>query len=76
MNLSSNLNVPDILALYEVNFDDSTDSGNFSVRSYLPLIRKDSVTHMHDLTIYVKEELPFTRGASLENSWDSYYVFD
>ena len=29
---------PDILALCETNLDDSTDSGNFSLRSYLPLI--------------------------------------
>ena len=29
---------PDILALCETNLDDSIDSGNFSVRGYLPLI--------------------------------------
>ena len=29
---------PDILALCEINLADSTDSGNFSVKSYLPLI--------------------------------------
>ena len=28
-------NFPDILALCETNLDDSTDSGNFSVRGYL-----------------------------------------
>ena len=33
---------PDVLALCETNLDDSVDSGNFCVRSYLPLIRKDS----------------------------------
>ena len=38
-------NSPDILALCETNLDDSIDSGNFSVRGYLPLIRKDSSTH-------------------------------
>ena len=31
-------NSPDILALCETNLDDSIDSGNFSVRDYLPLI--------------------------------------
>ena len=31
-------NSPDILALCEANLDDSTDSGNFSVMGYLPLI--------------------------------------
>ena len=34
-------NSPDILALCETNLDDSIDSGNFSVRGYLPLIPKD-----------------------------------
>ena len=44
-------NSPDILALCERNLDDSIDSGNFSVRGYLPLIRKDSSTHMHGLMV-------------------------
>ena len=69
-------NSPDILALCETNLDDSTDSGNFSVRGCLPLIRKDSSTHMHGLAVYVKEGLPFAWDLSLENSADSYYVFD
>ena len=60
-------NSPDILALCETNLDDSIDSGNFSVRGYLPLIRKDSSTHMHGLAVYVKEGLPFARNLSLEN---------
>ena len=47
-------NSPDILALCETNLDDSIDSGNFSVRGYLPLIQKDSGTHMHGLAVYVK----------------------
>ena len=68
-------NSPDILALCETNLDDSIDSGNFSVRGYLPLIRKDSSTHMHGLAVYVKERLPFARDVSLENSADSYLCF-
>ena len=68
-------NSPDILALCETNLDDSVDSGNFSVRSYLPLIRKDSSTHMHGLAVYVKEALPFARELSLESSADSYLCF-
>ena len=36
-------NFPDVLALCETNLDDSIDSGNFSVRGYLPLILRDSV---------------------------------
>ena len=58
-----------------VSQDDSIDSGNFSVRGYLPLIRKDSSTHMHGLAVYVKEGLPFARDLSLENSADSYLCF-
>ena len=47
-------NFPDILAFCETNLDDSIDSGNFSVTSYLPLIRKDFITDMHGLAVYVK----------------------
>ena len=68
-------NSPDILALCETILDDSIDSGNFSVRGYLPLIRKDSSTHMHGLAVYVKEGLPFPRDLSLEKSADSYLCF-
>ena len=65
-------NSPDILALCETNLDDSIDSGNFSVRGYLPLIQKVSSIHMHGLAVYVKEGLPFAQDLSLENSADSY----
>ena len=68
-------NSPDILALCETNLDESIDSGNFFVRGYIPLIRKDSSTHMHGLAVYVKEGLPFARDLSLENSADSYLCF-
>ena len=68
-------NSPEILALSETNLDDSIGSGNFSVRCYLPLIPKDSITHMHVLAVYIKEELPFERSLSLENSADSYLRF-
>ena len=59
----------------KTNLDDSMDSGNFSVRGYLPLIWKDSVTHMHGLALYVKEGLSFAQVISLENSVDSYLCF-
>ena len=49
--------------------DDSFNSG------YLPLIQKDSITHIHGLAGYVKERLTFARDLSLENSADS-YVFN
>ena len=68
-------NSPDILALCEPNLDDLIDSGNISVRGYLPLIRKDSSTHMHGVAVYVKEGLPFARDLSLKNSADSYLCF-
>ena len=50
-------NSPNILILCETNLDDSIDSGNFSMRGYLPLIWKATSTHMHGLAVYVKEGL-------------------
>ena len=50
-------NSPDILALPETNLDSSIYSGNLTVRGCLPLIWKDSTTHMYDLAVYVKEGL-------------------
>ena len=54
--------------------DDSTESGNFSVKGYLPLIQKDSITHMDGLPVYVKEGLPFAQDLSQSYS-DSYLRF-
>ena len=51
------------------------NSGNFSVRGYLPLIRKDSGTHMHGLAVYVKEGLPVAWDLPPENSADSNLCF-
>ena len=68
-------NSSDILALCERNLDDSIDSGNFSAKGYLPLIRKDSITHMHGLAVYVEEGLPFAQDLSLENFADFYLCF-
>ena len=48
---SNSLGIP---ALCQTNLDDSTDSGNFSVRGYLSLIQKDSSIHMHGLAVYLK----------------------
>ena len=66
---------PDIIALCEPNLVDSIDSGNFSVRAYLSLIKKDSSTNMHGLTVNVKKGLPFAQDLSLESSADSYLRF-
>ena len=69
-------NSPDILAVCETNLDDLIYSGKFSVRGYLPLIRKDSVSlvsHMDGFPVYVKEGIPFTRYLYLRIL---IYVFD
>ena len=68
-------NSPDVLTPCETNLDDSIDSGNFSARGYLPLIQKDSSSHVHGLIVYVKKGLPFARNLSLENSADCYLCF-
>ena len=65
-------NSPDILTLCETNLDDLTDSGNFSVRCYLPSVWKNSGTHMCGLVAYVKEGVHFAQDLSLKNSADSY----
>ena len=59
-------NSPDILPLCETPLDDWIDFGNFSARGYLPLIRKDSSTHMHCLAVFLKEGLPFAQHLSLD----------
>ena len=46
------------------------------VRGYLPLIRKNSSTHMCGLAVYVKEGLSFALDLSLENSPDSSHNLD
>ena len=49
----------DILAVCETNLQHPIGSSNFSVRTYLPFVQKDSFTHMHGLTVHVTEGLPF-----------------
>ena len=67
---------PDIITLCETNLDDSIYSANFSVRGYLPLIRKYSVTRIHGLAVYVKEGR-FLLGIYLQKSPRIFiYVFD
>ena len=58
-------NSPDILALCEANLDDSINSGNFTVRGYIPLFWMDSTTHMCGLAVWVNKELLFTWNLSL-----------
>ena len=64
-------NYRDILALSEIILGGSIGFSYFSVRGYLPLIRNDSIAHIHGLAVYVKEGLSFPRDVSLENSEDS-----
>ena len=45
------------------------------MRVYLPLIQKDSSTHMHGLAVYGKEGLLLAQDLSLKNSADSYLCF-
>ena len=68
-------NTPDILVLCETNMDNSIDSGDFSATGYVFLIRKNSVTHIHGLPVYVKQGRPLAQDLSLENSVDSYLCF-
>ena len=71
------MNLPPLtfLLLCETILDDWSDSGNFSVWSHLPLIQKDSVTHIHKLAVYMKEGFPFAQNLSLPKSADSYLCF-
>ena len=48
---------------------------HLSLRGCLPILQKDSVTHMHDLAVYVMEGLHFAWEISLENSADSCLYF-
>ena len=45
------------------------------MRGYLPLLRKDPITHMHGFAVYVKEGLCFARDLSLEALRILTYVF-
>ena len=44
-------NTHDIIAQSETSLDESIDTGNFSVRGCLPLIRHDSTTHVHGMAL-------------------------
>ena len=47
-----------------------------SLSGYLPLIQKDSITHMHGLAVYEKEGLPFFTGLISRKLRILTYVFD
>ena len=46
-----------------------------TVRFYLHLIQKDSVTHMHCLIVHMQDKVPFTHNLSLKVSKDSNSCF-
>ena len=48
------LNSLDILALCERNMENSIDPSNFLVRSHLPLIQKDFLTHIHFRDLFLR----------------------
>lgn len=58
----------DILSSYKTNMGDSIDSSNLSVRRYLPLIWKSSITNMIGLVVYEKVGHYFAWELYLENS--------
>ena len=68
-------NSSEIFAQCETNLDDSIDSGNFPVRVYLPLIWKDSITHMHGLAVDMKGLLFFAQDLFLDNFANSNLCF-
>ena len=46
-----------------------------TVRFYLHLIQKESVTHMHCLIVHMQDKVPFTHNLSLKVSKDSNSCF-
>ena len=68
------LNSPDIV-LHETNLANSIEFSSFFMTSYISVIRRYSVTYMHGLAVFAKEELPFARDLYLENSEGSYLRF-
>ena len=64
-----------MFTLCDTSLEDLTDSSYFSVRDYFFLIRKDSVTHILDRSVHVKERPPLTRDLSLESSDDMNWFY-
>ena len=69
-------NSPDILAICETNLNSNIDTKTeFLNPGYLPLLRKDSETHMHSLGVYIQDNLPITRVLELEDISSPYMCF-
>ena len=50
-------------------------NSNFSQRSFLPLIRKDSLTDIYGLVVYVKDRLPVCMGLIRRKLWGFLFKF-
>ena len=66
---------PDFLALSETNLSATMADSDFSIPGYLPIIRKDSSTHMHGLAVYARDTLPISREAHLEKPSETFMCF-
>ena len=65
-----------VLTLCEKNLEDTNESSNFYVKGYLPSIRKDFVTHIHNLASYVKVGVSFARNCLLKTLKIPIFVFN
>ena len=66
---------PDLLALSETNLSSNFADSDFSIPGYLPIIRKDSSTHMHGLAVYARDTLPISREVHLEKPTEPFMCF-
>ena len=75
MNLSLNQTLLTFLLYVRQTWITQLTLAYFLCEQDLSLIRKDSITHMHGLIVYVKEGVLFEWDLSLENSEDSFLSF-
>ena len=66
---------PDLLALSETNLSSNFADSDFCIPGYLPIIRKDSSTHMHGLAVYARDTLPISREVHLEKPTEPFMCF-
>ena len=66
---------PDLLALSDTNLSPNFADSDFSIPGYLPIIRKDSSTHMHGLAVYARDTLPISREVHLEKPTEPFMCF-
>ena len=66
---------PDLIALCETNLSSAVSSCGYLVDGYLPLIRKDSNSHMLGLGIYIHKNSPSSRKTRFESTDYSFMCF-